>query len=157
MLLLALAVWVVVAPPAGATTITVTTTTDENNSDGDCSLREAIRAANNDQAVDACPAGNGADAIVVPAGDYVFNPALSLTKEDLAAQGDLDIREDLTLTGAGRTQTTLDAAGIDRVLHVAAGVKLTLANLTITGGDAHDDMGGGILVYTGAACCRTGG
>ena len=154
-LLLALAVWGVLAPAAGAATITVTTTDDENNNDGDCSLREAIRAANNDQAVDACPAGNGADAIVVPAGDYVFNPALSLTKEDFAAQGDLDILEDLTLTGAGRTQTTLDAAGIDRVLSVAPQVKLTLADMTITGGDAHDDEGGGILANLGAALAMT--
>jgi len=36
-----------------AATITVNTTVDELNSDGDCSLREAIQAANTDAAVDA--------------------------------------------------------------------------------------------------------
>ena len=53
------------APPAQAqgvpsgTTITVNTSTDEDNTDGDCSLREAIKAANTNLAVDACPAGSG--------------------------------------------------------------------------------------------------
>ena len=42
------------AAPASAATIAVTTTTDELNADGDCSLREAIRAANSNTAVDAC-------------------------------------------------------------------------------------------------------
>ena len=44
--------------PSG-TTITVNTSTDEDNTDGDCSLREAIKAANTNLAVDACPAGSG--------------------------------------------------------------------------------------------------
>jgi CSLREA domain-containing protein len=38
-------------------TIQVTTFEDELNSDNDCSLREAIQAANFDMPVDACPAG----------------------------------------------------------------------------------------------------
>ena len=58
-------------PIARAATINVTTTDDEVNSDGDCSLREAIRAANLDQAVDGCTAGNGADTITLPTGNYV--------------------------------------------------------------------------------------
>ncbi|MEX2457441.1 MAG: CSLREA domain-containing protein, partial [Actinomycetota bacterium] len=53
-----------------ATTITVTTTDDELNGDGDCSLREAIVAANTDAQTDECAAGSGADTIVVPAGTY---------------------------------------------------------------------------------------
>jgi len=48
------------------TIINVNTTDDELNSDGDCSLREAIRAANSDAAVDACLAGSGADTIIPP-------------------------------------------------------------------------------------------
>ncbi|HRF49458.1 MAG TPA: choice-of-anchor Q domain-containing protein [Anaerolineales bacterium] len=58
------------APARAATTITVTTTADEVNSDGDCSLREAVAAANYDIAVDGCPAGNGGDIIDLPAGEY---------------------------------------------------------------------------------------
>jgi CSLREA domain-containing protein len=37
----------------------VDTLEDELNTDGDCSLREAIEAANTNAGVDACPAGDG--------------------------------------------------------------------------------------------------
>ena len=50
------------ADPASA--IVVTTLDDELNGDGDCSLREAITAANTNVAVGACASGvPGADAI----------------------------------------------------------------------------------------------
>ncbi len=54
--------------PEAGTTILVNTLTDELNNDGDCALREAIRAANLDAAVDACAAGSGADTIVLQSG-----------------------------------------------------------------------------------------
>ena len=59
-----------VAPTAEAraTTITVTTTVDEVAITGNCSLREAVIAANTDAAVDACAAGAGADTIAIPLG-----------------------------------------------------------------------------------------
>lgn len=107
----------VLAPAARASTITVNTTGDELNEDGDCSLREAIRATNLDQAVDGCPAGNGADTILVPQGTYAF--ALPGVDEDEALTGDLDIREDLTIVGAGRRHTIIDANGLDRVFQIA--------------------------------------
>ena len=47
-----------VAGAALGATLTVNTTDDELNTDGDCSLREAIQAANTDAAVDACVAEN---------------------------------------------------------------------------------------------------
>jgi len=59
-----------------AATITVNTTDDELSTDGDCSLREAIQAANVDAAVDACPAGIGSDTIDVPAGIQVLDRPL---------------------------------------------------------------------------------
>ena len=58
-------------------TIVVTTTEDELNADGDCSLREAIFAANINDYVDACGFGSGDDIIVLPAGIY----ALTITTE----------------------------------------------------------------------------
>ena len=60
----------IAAAPAIAATITVTTLVDELNADGDCSLREAVRAANTNLAVDDCDAGQGdqTDTITVPAG-----------------------------------------------------------------------------------------
>lgn len=42
-------------------TLIVTTTNDEYEFDGDCSLREAIIAANLDIAIDECGAGSGED------------------------------------------------------------------------------------------------
>jgi len=44
--------------PTLAATITVNTDSDELNSDGDCSLREAVAAANRNAAVDGCVAGS---------------------------------------------------------------------------------------------------
>lgn len=54
--------------PAHATVITVDDTADDPigfGTDGDCSLREAIFASNGDVPVDTCPAGMGADTIVL--------------------------------------------------------------------------------------------
>ena len=69
--------------------ITVTTTDDELNSDGDCSLREAIQAANTNAAVDACNPHIGAETITVPAGTYTLS--IAGANEDANATGDLDI------------------------------------------------------------------
>ena len=51
------------AQPAYALTITVTTTADEFGTGSDCSLREAIVAANIDVAFGGCTAGSGGDTI----------------------------------------------------------------------------------------------
>ena len=148
-LLLALVVWAWQPPSASAGTITVTTTADENNSDGDCSLREAIRSANADIAIDACDAGNGTDTIILPAGTYTFAPSLGAAGENLAQTGDLDITENLTIEGAGRVQTVVDAAGHDRIFDVLTGAVVNITGLTVTGGDPQGGHGGGIQVNTG--------
>ena len=63
-----------------AADITVNTTDDELNSDGDCSLREAIQAANTNSSVDACSAGaSGLDTITLPAGTFVLSTTDSMT------------------------------------------------------------------------------
>src|SRR5262245_27796539 len=138
----ALMLMAVYAPLAHAATITVNTTTDELNTDGDCSLREAIRAANLDQTVDACPKGSGADTISLPAGTYIL--ALPGTNENSALTGDLDITHDLTIVGAGKTTTIIDGNLIDRVIETMANVYIS--GVTISGGDSGTDAGGGILV-----------
>ena len=104
------------ANTAQAATIAVNTTTDELNTDGDCSLREAISAANSDTAIDACTAGSGADTITVPAGTYQLT--IEGSDEDNNATGDLDILSSVTLQGAGRATTIIDAGDLDRVLDV---------------------------------------
>jgi CSLREA domain-containing protein len=141
------------------TTIYVNTTDDELNSDGDCSLREAIRAANSDTTVDACPAGSGADTIILPAGVYTLT--ISGIVEEAAATGDLDITDDLTLIGAGASTTTIDGGGLDRVFHIAPfGVDITveMSGMTIRNGQAPGG-GGGIWndgLLTIADCAVTG-
>ena len=101
---------------AGAATITVTSTADSLATDGNCTLREAVQAANTDTAIDACAAGAGADTIVVPAGTYTL--AIAGTDEDANATGDLDITSAITVSGAAAATTLIDGAGLDRVFHV---------------------------------------
>ncbi len=81
--------------PVEAATLTVTKGADTNDGvcDADCSLREAIGAAN---------AAFGADTVELPAGTYTLN--LAGAGED--ATGDLDITGDLTINGAGAAATS---------------------------------------------------
>jgi len=130
-----------------AAPFTVTTTADELNDDGDCSLREAIQAANTDSAVDACPAGSGDDTIILPAGVYTLT--IPGDDEDANATGDLDILDNLTLDGAGASTTIMDGGRLDRVLDIDAGVNVELNDVTITGGKCSGD-GGGIYNDQGA-------
>lgn len=125
------------------TVIVVTTTDDDTTVNGNCTLREAVIAANTDSAVDDCPAGNGVDTIVLPAGNYVLT--ISGSNEGDAATGDLDVRDDLSIAGAGASATTIDANGLDRVLEVFDGSTLTLSDLTLTGGST-TQAGAGIRV-----------
>jgi CSLREA domain-containing protein len=118
-----------IPPKATGRPLRVTTLDDELNSDGDCSLREAIAAANTDAAVDACRAGRGADAIRLKAGSYVLSSAAQL-----------EITGDLTIRGAGAEDTVIDAAQLGRVLHIA-GWSVELEGLTIQNGLAPFDAG----------------
>ncbi|HRJ44456.1 MAG TPA: CSLREA domain-containing protein, partial [Caldilineaceae bacterium] len=121
-------------PPAGSV-ITVTTGLDNLSDNGDCTLREAIQAANTDAAVDACPAGNGDDLILVPAGSYVLS--LEGRSEDDNATGDLDIRSSLVISGAGSAGTIIDANQTDRVLHILTGT-VAIRGVTVQNGRAAD-------------------
>ena len=65
------------APPA----ITIDTVADDNDVNGNCTLREAILAANSNAAVDACSAGTGPDTIAfgLPGvGPFTFSPTSPL-------------------------------------------------------------------------------
>ncbi|MEX0800813.1 MAG: choice-of-anchor Q domain-containing protein [Dehalococcoidia bacterium] len=120
------------ATPAHAADIAVNTTDDENNVDGDCSLREAVEAANTDAAVDACTAGAGADTIAVPAGTYLLET------------GELEITTDVTINGAGAADTIVDNADdTGRVFNVNESAATVVINdLTVQNGQSGD--GGGI-------------
>ena len=121
----------------------VNTTADELNADGDCSLREAITAANTDAPVDACPAGSGADTIELPAGTHSLT--ITGSGEDAAATGDLDITADLTINGAGAATTIIDGGDLDRVFHILGGTPVQISGVTIQNGSVTALGGGGII------------
>jgi CSLREA domain-containing protein len=129
-----------VAAPAAS--IAVTTTIDELNSDGDCSLREAVQAANADAAVDACASGSGADTITLPAGTYVLNQP----------GGDLKLTSNITLRGAGAGLTILDADGDDRSVLQTRNTSLLLCSGTDNAIRRYTVNGApdGVLVAAGA-------
>jgi len=99
-------------------------------------LRDAVINANNSP---------GDDVIQVAAGTFTFS--IAGRDEDFAATGDLDIRDNLSIVGAGSADTVIDAGGLDRVFQVFADVRLDITGVRIAGGDAGDlfDDGGGIL------------
>jgi CSLREA domain-containing protein len=134
-----------------ATPISVTTVNDVVKTDGYCSLREAIIAANKDQASSSqpgeCAAGSGADTIIIPAGTY----ALARTdngKEDSSATGDLDILASVTISPTGPVTITAISGFSDRIFHVLCG-NLTILNATISKGNVTGS--GGAIFVAGAA------
>ncbi len=126
--------------PAMAATYTVTKTADtfDGSCDSDCSLREAVAAAN---------LRPEADTIVLPAGRYAFSIP-PLVNDDGARYGgievgDLNVSDRLNIVGAGRDTTVISAEFLDRVLFVDAGVTFAATKLTMTNGFG-DSFGGAI-------------
>jgi|GEM_PF-759971 len=134
--------------------IYVDTTDDELNTDGDCSLREAVQAANTNTPVDNCVDNSGFyDTIVLDALTYTLSiPGFN---EDDNQTGDLDILEALTIQGQGMWSTTINGGDLDRALHILVPPweGVTLQDLSIADGstDTFFGDGGGILVTSGYA------
>ncbi|MEE4637269.1 MAG: choice-of-anchor Q domain-containing protein [Wenzhouxiangella sp.] len=141
----------VLSAPATAATIVVDTVVDTiDESDGDCSLREAlINAANNDQSGSRnCTAGDGGTDIIVFNG-LPTNATIALTGGVLPAiTGDLEILGP-DLDNPGRL--TIDAQNASRILEVTGG-RLTVSGLTLTNGttDKEDEPGGAMHISGGA-------
>ncbi|WP_309719064.1 hypothetical protein [Armatimonas sp.] len=157
----AVAVIGVLSAPESAHAATITVSTaglqEAYNSgnytvDGDCTLREAIKAANTNAAVDACAAGSGSDTIVLPAGTY------DITNADNASNGLPQITTNITITGAGRDTTIIrrandalsgdrgSTAPLFRLFQVSTAGSLSLSGITIRGGYVQlAEYGGGIL------------
>lgn len=145
---------------AYAASVTVNTTQDVVAVDGACSLREAITSVNKQAAsgnmTGECAAGDGNDdTIVVPAGTYTLS--IAGADEDDNASGDLDIRVNVTIQGAGLGATIIDADGIDRVVDIPVGSLVAhLNDLSLVNGHAPDsaaglgESGGGIRNANGA-------
>jgi CSLREA domain-containing protein len=106
-----------------AATFPVTKTDDTNDGicDPDCSLREAIDAANTNP---------GADDVPVPAGTY------------LLTLGRLDVSDDVSIAGAGQTNTIIDGNATDLVIHIhSVNGVVEISDVTIRNG--HSPFGGG--------------
>ena len=104
--------------------------------DADCSLREAIIAANADP---------GHQTVMLGPGTYELS--IAGINEDLSLTGDLDITDGVTITAADPLFTIIDGNQLDRVFDVAANATgVEFRNLTITGGSVPGalDTGGGI-------------
>ncbi len=133
-----LSIWPVAGRAQGPRPIVVKTTADDTLVNGNCTLREAILAANADTPVDACPGGSGADTIILPAGVY----ALQIVGpwEDGGATGDLDVTAPLTIIGAGDGAAiqgygdAFDLYDRDRSLQIHPGAgEVALRKISITG------------------------
>jgi CSLREA domain-containing protein len=121
-------------------TITVNSTSDvANSSDGFCTLREAISAANNNAASGAtageCTAGSssGSDAIT-----FSVTGTINLT-------GVLpDLSSDMTITGPGSSQLTVKRNTSDfyRIFNVLSGV-VSISGMTVTNGNPSGAAKGG--------------
>ncbi len=140
------------APAAPAALITVDSTAQEVPfvTNGNCTLGEAIQAANTNAEIDGCAAGSGGDTIIVPAGVYT----LTLVYPGGAdAVGLPRVTSPLTLTGALSSTTILvrdPAAPQFRFLQVQWPHTLTLNNLTMKNGDATPAYPGGAVDFTQA-------
>lgn len=133
---------IILAAPNTTFTVTKTADTNDGTCNGDCSLREAITAANAN--------GAGADSITVPAGTYTLT--IAGTGEDANATGDLDITAEVTINGAGAGSTIIQAGtigypsgsanGIDRVIELHGTDTITFIGVTIANGKVGQNGGG---------------
>lgn len=123
LILASLAAASTVAARADVFNVTKIADTADGACNQDCSLREAVAAAN---------AAAGADVILLPAGTYqLFDGSLALT-------------DDLTLLGAAANATTVDGAGQSRVFEIEAGTRAELRDLAVRHGRS-ETTGAGIL------------
>ena len=138
---------------AQAATIRVTHFDDViDDTDGTCTLREAVRSANTDVAVDACVRlGGGPDIIELEAGTYRVD-LTNGSAEDAAVDGDLDVFGELEIRGAASDYTRIDgdsATSQERVFDFVD-VDAVVSDLTVAGGREPTANGGNIRVAQSA-------
>ncbi len=143
------------AVPASSYSIGVTTTTDEYDVtlNSTCSLREAVKTANNAADFGGCTRvigdGSGADTILLPSGTYTLT--LTGWGEDFDATGDLDIRNSMSISSTGATHPIVrggDLGWADRIFHIVTG-NVTFKGLFIRGGHVGAANGGGVRIESG--------
>jgi predicted outer membrane repeat protein len=118
---------------------------DQNNQ---CSLRAAIIESNTKK---------GPQSITIPALTITLNKTGT---DDKAELGDLDITDEVSITGKSQAETIIDAGSIDRIFQVLTNGltlspsnpgKLTLENLTLRNGSSVD---GGAIFASGILSVR---
>ena len=129
-----------VLPGMAGVTYSVTSLGDSVTADGVLTLREALAAANTNQAVGDAAAGSysAADSIEFAAG---------LTGTILTHRQTYQITGSVDLVGPGASELTLDAGGSGGVLSIVGVYDVSVSGLTLTGGNA---MNGGGIYSSGA-------
>jgi hypothetical protein len=144
-----------VAPVADAKVIFVTTGADLVDFAGGCTLRDAVRSANDDLPRGGCAAGVGDDEIQLPVSKITLTRTGAY--DDLSMSGDLDVSGGaLTVRGSTLARSVIDAGGVDRVFETDS--PLTIENVTISGGRPGPDGTLGVNVaksYGGAILSRS--
>jgi CSLREA domain-containing protein len=129
---------------SGATRAAVITVTDyvddANDTNGTCTLREAVRSANTNASVDGCVAGSAviADRIRVQAGTHLVDLG-SGADEDNAVTGDVDILDDVRIVGASPEFSIIDgtSGATDRLFHIHDTANdVTIEGVALRGGNA---------------------
>ncbi len=149
-------IFLLFASVAQATSIQINAELAENIDDGLCSLVEAVIAANTDQPVDGCSAGNGADTILLGNLSYAISKVDNVTdgpnglpviRSEITIQGLLG-KEDLykiplSFSSISRARQPefldpplpfTDGNPPMRIFYVAEDAKLSLKNLSLDGG-----------------------
>ncbi len=153
------AVTLVPAAPSATFNVTKTADTNDGTCNADCSLREAIAAAN---------AAPDADSITLPAGTYQLTLAnAGGVNEDGNATGDLDLNQSASIVGADVNTTIVQAGtntsnGIDKVFAInpvcIGPIGATLSNLTVRFGRNTQPTGSADFSMSGGGidACNTG-
>jgi CSLREA domain-containing protein len=128
---------ILLASQAQAASLMVTTEVDELNTDGDCSLREAIEAANTNAAVDACVSGSNTEPDTIDFAPSLSGQTITLNSVANGGLGSLPTITDtagLTIDG-GSADITISGNRAVRVFGVDLGI-LAMENLTVADGKA---------------------
>ncbi|NOZ73738.1 MAG: right-handed parallel beta-helix repeat-containing protein [Chloroflexi bacterium] len=139
--------------PLQATSITVNSTSMVVANDGKCTLAEALIAADSDTASGdkpgECPAGHGADTIILSKAIYTLTEAMDLRADPTGLPF---VLSEITIEGNGATIVRDSNAPEFGILGAAlATAKLTLNNLTIRGGRTSGDaVAAGLAAYAEA-------
>jgi CSLREA domain-containing protein len=110
---------------AQAATITVNTLLDENATNSECSLREAITAANNNAEYQGCAAGSGTDTII-----FTVTGSIVLTSTLPILSGPLSI------IGPGAANLTIDAGNLYRFFYFGSAGEYRLEGMSLIDGNS---------------------